>query len=517
MSRWEETESENAAPAPLSALLRRRWRWAAAVMTGVWMLTWSLAWLLPARYDARSVIQIAPPPVPRDYVMPNGSTQPLAQLPALMERLLSPAPLRREAEHLHLYPHMKAARGAAAVAARLRRGLTLTPLEANLNPRIAPTMALLEVRYRASSPKRAQQVAQALATDWVQELRREGEQHSAQTTAFLQQQARQAAARLARRAQAVEEFQRRYSGELPAQAGGLQQEISNDLNQLAAARQQARQAHQQARYLDALLHRYQRLQNQIAAGPFNPSPERQSLAAQRTSIAAQLAQLETEDTAANPDIQALRQKLAALQRLERAQPPAPVAQLPLTAEMMQLASRRQSNQLALGSALADERRLQARLARRQQQLALAPLRGQQLDALTTRLNAAQAAYNSLASRAQQSALATALERREQGRQTRVLVPATRPERPNWPNRAQWNWMGLLLGLALGAGTAAALESHDDRLWTQEALPGGTLLAAIPRLATEAELRRADRQRRWTWAVSLLLVLLIAAGSWWSLR
>ncbi len=517
MIRWDEDEPERAAPTPLPALLRRRWRWAGAIAAGVWALAWSLAWLLPPRYDARSVIQIAPPPVPRAYVLPNGSTQPWAQMPALLERLLSPARLGREATRLGLYPRLRARRGVAAAAARLRQGLRLTPLTASLNAHIAPTMALLEVRYRASQPERAQRVAQALATTWVQELRREGEQHSAQTTAFLQQQAQKAMARLAGRAQAVEAFQRRYSGELPAQAAGLQQEISSSLDRLAAARQQARQARQQALYLDALLGRYQRLQSQMADDPANPSPERQSLAAQRAAIEAQLAQLATEDTAANPDIQALRQKLAAMQRLQRAQPPAPAARLPLTADIMQLASQRQANQMALASALSEQRRLQARLALLQRRLAKAPLRGQQLAALTTGLNEAQAAYNSLAARAQQSALATALELREQGRQTRVLVPATRPQRPSWPNRAQWNWMGLLLGLALGAGLAVALESRDPRLRSEKDLPGGKLLASIPRLATETELRRETYFRRWTWAVSLLVTAVIAAGSWWSLR
>ncbi len=516
MSRWKDGEPAAATP-ELRALLGRRGWSAAAVAAGVWAIAWSLAWLLPAQFESRSVIQIAPAAASRDAMLPNLSAPPLAQLPALMERLMSPAHLGREAQRLRLYPRRMARGGPAAAAARLRAGLRLAPLASTGSPRVAPATALLEVRFRDAKAARAERVVEALTADWVRELRRNAERRSAQTTAFLEQQAQQAAARQARRARAVEAYQHRYSGELPVQAAALQQEISGDQDRLAAAQRQAHQARQQQLYLDALLGRYQGLQRQMAADPSSHSPARQALEAQRTAIAAQLAQLATEDTPDNPDLQALRQKLAALTQLENRLPAASPAQLPLTAEMMQLASQRQANRLALAAAQADERRLATRLARRRRQLAQVPLRGQELAALESRLQQAQAAYSSLATEAQQAALANALELRQQGAQTRILTPATRPHAPSWPDRARWNWMGLLLGLAAGAAAAMWQENRDDRLWSRAALPGGAIWAAIPRLATDEERRSAQWRLGWRWAAVGLVCGLMAAGSWLVLR
>jgi polysaccharide chain length determinant protein (PEP-CTERM system associated) len=76
---------------------------------------------------------------------------------------------------------------------------------------------------------------------------------------------------------------------------------------------------------------------------------------------------------------------------------------------------------------------------------------------------ALAFYNSLLKKHDDSAMATELERRQQGELFRILDPASLPDKPSFPNRPLIIVGGFVGGLAIGVALTLVLESGDKSL------------------------------------------------------
>lgn len=80
----------------------------------------------------------------------------------------------------------------------------------------------------------------------------------------------------------------------------------------------------------------------------------------------------------------------------------------------------------------------------------------------------------------QSAMATDLERRQEGEQFQVLDPANLPDTPSFPKKRDFGLGGLAAGLVLGCGLTVLLEMRDTSLRSERDVE---LLLQVPVLAT----------------------------------
>jgi capsular polysaccharide biosynthesis protein len=94
---------------------------------------------------------------------------------------------------------------------------------------------------------------------------------------------------------------------------------------------------------------------------------------------------------------------------------------------------------------------------------------------------------------EQAKIAANLERRQIGQQFRLLDPAQAAERPFSPNRPRMNFIGMIVGLALGAGLLVLAE-YRDRTFKRDdditAIVGLPVLAVIPLMQSEEDRRSA---------------------------
>jgi hypothetical protein len=107
-------------------------------------------------------------------------------------------------------------------------------------------------------------------------------------------------------------------------------------------------------------------------------------------------------------------------------------------------------------------------------------------------------YNTLLSKMNESSMATALERRQQGEQFRVMDAPNLPEEPTFPNRLAFAGGGFAAGLTWPLLIAGLLEYRDTSLrnerdiWAFTKLPTLAIISHIDELPQPAP----EHSSRW---------------------
>ena len=90
-----------------------------------------------------------------------------------------------------------------------------------------------------------------------------------------------------------------------------------------------------------------------------------------------------------------------------------------------------------------------------------------------------------------------------------------PSKPSFPNRLKFCGMGLLVGLALGAGVVWIFEMMDDRVYNESELRKllpVAVISELPVIGGPTD-ERADQKRTWLgWATAAVVFAVILAGS-----
>ena len=102
----------------------------------------------------------------------------------------------------------------------------------------------------------------------------------------------------------------------------------------------------------------------------------------------------------------------------------------------------------------------------QDRVQASPVVEEEYKQLTRGYQTALDSYNGLLKKRDDAAMATDLQRQQQGEQFRVLDPANLPDKPSFPDRRLFALGGLAGGLGLGLGLAFLLEMRDTSLRTE---------------------------------------------------
>jgi capsular polysaccharide biosynthesis protein len=104
-------------------------------------------------------------------------------------------------------------------------------------------------------------------------------------------------------------------------------------------------------------------------------------------------------------------------------------------------------------------------------------------------------YNTLLTKMNESSMATALERRQQGEQFRVMDAPNLPDSPTFPNRTIFAGGGLVCGLILGLLLSALLEYRDTSLRNERDVWAFTKLPTLAVVSLIDDLDHATPKRR----------------------
>jgi polysaccharide chain length determinant protein (PEP-CTERM system associated) len=473
---------------------------------------------LPKLYRSETVILVIPQRVPEAYVRSTVTSRIEDRLTSISSQILSRSRLERIIQDYNLYVERRATMVMEDVVESMRNAIEVKVERGDA----------FRVSYASSDPRMSQKVTERLASLFIEENLRDREVQAEGTNQFLDSQLEEARRRLLEQENKVEEYKRKFTGQLPSQMQTNLQALTESIN-----RDRDRRL-----VLERQLGELQTAETAVAvapAAPVNPAdpPPGVSTLQLIDAARARLQALQLRYKPEHPDVLAagrlIRDLEAKLEAEARAVPPSLSSEVarPPTASDLARDRRRQDlkseienvdNQLARKQA--QEHQLLELTAGYQAKVDGVPTREAELTELTRDYATLQNTYTSLLTKREESKVAANLERNQVGEQFKVLDPARVPERPFSPNLLRINGAAVVFGLLLGIGLAALLEYRDASFHSEQdivRLLDIPVLALVPAMCSERELQTQRRMRIAVEATAVTVVVASAAAMAWAMR
>ena len=455
-----------------------------------WATFCALAWLLPARYRSDATILMEKPKVPKQYVVPNVESDPQAQLEKLTQEILSRTRLQRIIDDFHLYSGFLARLGVGGVD-RMRKDIRIDQVLTNSKP---PELAGFTISYSGDNPQLAQNVTARLASLFIEEDLRTRENQSASTTAFLDRQMQEARVDVEEQTKRLKRFKAQFVGQLPGELQSNLQVLNGLQIRLQQSSQSLNRSEEQKLYLTSMLNSYRDSPYLATTGGSSVD-----LDSQLARLKEELAELQSRYTSDHPAILQIRDQIAKVRKLRtesQADETSDDTGLPVSRVVAEIRSQLKEAELDIQNRTKEIASIQSEMRTYENQLKEMPLREQQLAELTQEYNQSRQNYEDLLGKKNDSALATDMERAQQGEQFTLLDPPGWPVSPYFPNRLLTTLGGLGAGLMAALACAFIRESSDDHIHADievSKLSNIPILVTIPPLITAREETGARRR------------------------
>jgi polysaccharide chain length determinant protein (PEP-CTERM system associated) len=370
------------------------------------------------------------------------------------------------------------------------------------------------VAYVGSEPRTVMRVTERLASSVIEENLRDRDVLAEGTTQFLEAQLEDARRRLIEHEKKLEDYRKRFSGELPSQLDANIQSVQNVQLQIQSIVESLNRDRDQRRNVERQLADLQ------ADAPPPPGPtvvtvtDGQAPAggttAQQLEVARNTLQsLELRLKPGHPDIGLWKRRIRDLERKAEAEAlDAPVSDAVPARAASPVEALRQKRMVELQAEMEqldaqvvfkqnEEKRLRTLAGGYQQRIELAPTRESELVELTRDYATLQMMYTNLLGKKEEAKISANLERRQVGEQFKLLDPARLAEKPFSPDRQRINMFGIMGGLALGVAFVMLLEYRDSSFKTDDEVASVLqlpVLAVVPVMLADAERRRIRRRR-----------------------
>ena len=521
MQQFDEQKSGQGFDEYWAIVLRRKW-WILGPLFFGWAIVFASAWFLPATYVSESTVLVEPPKVPSSLVAPNVEVDLADRVQSMSTQVLSRTRLLNLIDRFHLYPRYSNSPDDQVVKMRDDIKMDLITGESNISSK--PELVAFKISYKAPDAGVAQKVTIALTSFFVDENVRASQEQSEATTLFLDSQVRALGEALADQEARLHAFEAQHQGSLPQQLQSNIQILNGIQQQMQAAQAARERGLQQQTYLNSVQSQYQNMSDSAGV----PT----SIDTQLDSARASLAALQARYTEDHPDIRKLKETIASLEKLKKDMAAeardniesnnATPAQVQAGMPLVQLKTQMKMNKAEIERATQQIQRLEQTAQVYQARLnATPPVEAEMADMMRDFGNMRKE-YAELLAKKQQSALATSLEKQQQGAQFRIIDPPSLPNKPYFPDRFKFSLAAIGAGLAFAILFGFGAEFLDDRIRGEQALTEAVdlpILAEIPALSTPKELRRARWVPRLAIAAAIVILILLPSGVayayWWS--
>lgn len=435
---------------------------------------------LPARYSSSATILVQQQQVPVDFVRPTVTSFADERISSITQRVMTAAVLAPLIERHGLYRNKRDRESIAELVDRVRRDITITPIDAKISDRASgqrvSTTVAFTIAYVAPDPAQAQAVVDDLVAIYLEENESARQRSVAATTLFLNEEA----GRIGEQIKGIEgrlaEFKQRYQLSMPDAV---------DINLQLAGRTELELFGTRNR-ISILKHRVETLQDQLMLVPQALTDAETSPVEQLKKLRLQLAELRQRYSETHPDVQRLRRAIAGLEsigdgerRTGRGTPPDNPAYLALARQLDDAKAELAQLELLERQQAEKQRTLEERLLQ-------APETEREYRALTRDYENAQSRYNEIRAKEMQAEIAEQLEADQKAERFAVVEPASLPESPSWPRRKVMVMMGFGIALAGSVGLAWLRDLADSSVKSPSHLARKSpipVLTPIPSVAT----------------------------------
>jgi succinoglycan biosynthesis transport protein ExoP len=443
---------------PLGVLRRRNWWMLAALSLGL-LLTFAVVVSSKPRYIAEATVLITSQKLPEDFVRSTVREDTIANINAMVGRVVSHSNLGRIMDQLDLYQEVGPQISRADLVARMRSKISVAPQKSSTRSRGEASL-IYGISFESHDADEAANVSNALAALFVEASIARRSEQARTATEFLRRALERDEQDLREHSKRLSEFRQAHRGELPG-------EVETNLRKLEMLEERRH----------SLVTQIAEIQNRlvtITAGfEREPTEDEVMLEELRRALAHQVA-VHTED---HPNVAALRRRVAEQKEIvaqERAEGAAGSPEAtPLT-----FAGQAQAETLRAQLVETEEKiiELDARIDR-------APVVGEGLAALEQKEQVLRENYLESLRKVERAELAESLESAQQGAQVSVLDPA---QPPNGPTRPRWKMLslGIAASVAFALGVGVLLEFLDPVVLTTdqlEVLAKQPALGSVPRV------------------------------------
>ena len=479
-----------------TTILKRRW-WIIAIPAIIFPIVgYGISLMVQPQYLSQTLVLVEQQKVPDSYVKPVITEDLSGRLATMREQILSRSRLQPIIERFNLF-----AGGKMSMDDRIdltRKNIDIKPIQSD----IARTGGLpgFFISFKAGDARTAQLVCGEITSLFVSENLNDRAASAAGTTDFLKGQLADAKAKLDEEDARLAKFQQTYMGKLPGAETANINMMTSLNTQLDAATQALARMEQDRSYAESMLSLQQQNQATQTSEHGGMGPQGQQV--QLQDLLTQEADLTARYTDDYPDVVSVRWKIKEL-RQEMAQAPAamatPSAATPKPTDSLgvqQIRAQLRSMDQAIAQKKRDQGAIQAQLRMYQERVSSSPAVEEEYKSITRDNQTAQAFYDDLLNKMNQSKMATDLEKRQEGENFRVMDEPNLPEAPFSPKRPVFVGGGLALGLGLGLLIVAILEYMDTALRNERDVWAFTKLPTLAVIGFNGDTEPVKAKRRW---------------------
>jgi polysaccharide chain length determinant protein (PEP-CTERM system associated) len=499
---------------------RHRWHFLVPLLLG-WLLVWGISWVLPSIYRSGTLILVEQPAVPEKFVVSNIDADIQRQLDSITQQILSRTRLLRIIDELNLYAQDRGRVNDDVLVERMQKDIEIKLVRGDDRK-----LSSFDIYYLSRDPETAQRGTAELANLFIKENLEQRQEHSENTTKFLEDELKQARQILAEQERRGREFKDKHIGELPTQTQTNMQILAGLQSQLQGQEDALNRAKQQNTYLESLVSQYRSLERNGVNPGDSVTGGLAAIEKELDRLHAQLADLSAHYTEKHPDVRKTKEQIAQTEKMRErvlaemnsgtsAEASGATAAEPKAPMLLELESQLKANRIEVANHQSEIRDLQAKVGQYQGRLNMAPVVEQQFTDITRDYDQSKANYDSLLAKKNQSAMSTNLEKTQQAEHFRMLDPPNVPTKPYQPNRVVMSGIGLIVGLVFGAATAFCREKLGGKVYTEneiKKLVPFEVMSEIPVIETPEE-QVAHRRNNWMAAgAAVVIVSTILLGS-----
>lgn len=518
----------------LRLIIHRKW-----LVVGTFVLVFAATYIVSSRlpnvYTSSTLILVDPQKVPESYVKATVTGDLRNRLGTLQQQILSATRLQKIIDSLNLYPAERKTMAREDVIALMQKSVSVSIVSDYGG---SQDLQAFRIGYSGGDPRQVAQVANDLATLFMDENLKAREQQSTGTTEFLQNQLQETKKVLEAQEAKLKDFKLRHIGEMPEQQTANLQILGQLQSQFQLEGEALARAEQQRNTIQVLMPQAATPVMDLdepPKGATNPatakSPARDN---PLPGLRARLTTLQQRYGEEHPDIRKLKLQIADEEAKEvaikaapvevaaaetpsepKADPPpvkktTPAVPPPSSNPVLQSQLRAAAEEIAKHQA--EQRRLSKQIGIYQAKLEAIPVREQEITSLVRDYEISKAHYSQLLDKGLSAETATQLEIRQKGEKFSILDPAQAAERPSSPNRRMINMAGGVVGLGLGLLLALVTDFLGVSITSPKQVTesfGIPVLEVIPVIQTYSDQR--TRRKRLLWATVSCVVASILAS------